>query len=216
VTSSHPFEFDAAPYVLGALDVAGRAAFESHLAQCADCRADVASLRRLTPMLTTLDEQAYEPSPVPDTLLPRLMRAVDAGRRRRSRRAWALSAVAACLALLLGIFAVPRLADNGPTRLALHAATSDSPVHAKVALSPSGDRTKLELTCRYDQDTPWGVATYRLVVTNHAGERLAVSHWTIEPGQTVTIDATAPWPRANMRNISIETDDGRAVLELNL
>ena len=44
---------NAAGYVLGSLDAQERRAFESHLAQCAECSAEVASLRPIVGVLAT-------------------------------------------------------------------------------------------------------------------------------------------------------------------
>jgi len=82
----------AAPYALDALDGEERAAFEAHLAQCAQCRAEVASFRETAARLAAV---APDVSPA-----PALRRRVLAVARRPRQLAWL--AAAACLVLALG------------------------------------------------------------------------------------------------------------------
>ena len=63
-------------YLLGALDADERLAYEAHLATCMRCRASLADISVIPPLLAGLDESVFAapieavPSPVPDTLLP--------------------------------------------------------------------------------------------------------------------------------------------------
>ena len=82
----------AAPYALDALDREERAAFETHLAGCALCRAEVTSFREVAARLATA---APDVSPA-----PALRRRVLAVARRPRQLAWL--AVAASLVLALG------------------------------------------------------------------------------------------------------------------
>ncbi|WP_258803752.1 anti-sigma factor family protein [Pseudarthrobacter sp. NS4] len=105
-------------YLLGGLDAVDRAAFDSHLQQCADCREQLAGLEKLPVVLDAL--------PVPDavaltvvsagtvspqTAAPARLLSKLARRRRTSRRRWAaLTAAVAAACLALGIAAGPLLA----------------------------------------------------------------------------------------------------------
>jgi hypothetical protein len=109
---------DAAAYVLGALEPAERAEFEAHLADCADCRAEVA---RLSPTVAAMAE-AVEPAAPPASLKRSLMAEVEprpkprrATRRFRLRPAFAAVAV---LLLLVGVagFGLGRASDGDDAR----------------------------------------------------------------------------------------------------
>lgn len=105
-------------YLLGGLDAVDRAAFDSHLQQCADCREQLAGLEKLPVVLdalpvpdavalTVVSAGTVSPqTPAPARLLSKLAR-----RRRTSRRRWAaLTAAVAAACLALGIAAGPLLA----------------------------------------------------------------------------------------------------------
>jgi hypothetical protein len=92
-------DHDAA-YVLGALSPADRRAFEEHLASCRACAREVRQIAGMPGLLASVPRHLAEaeldgPEPVPETLLPRLVREV---RRRRARRSWTVGAAAAVAA----------------------------------------------------------------------------------------------------------------------
>lgn len=88
----------AAPYALGALDGEERAAFEAHLAQCAQCRAEVASFREVAGELA-LAIPAGEPAP---GLRNRVIAEARRVRPLASRLPWLAAAAGIVLAALLG------------------------------------------------------------------------------------------------------------------
>jgi anti-sigma-K factor RskA len=90
----------AAPYALDALDGEERTAFEAHLAQCAQCRAEVASFREVAARLA-MTAPVAEPSPaLRDRVLAeaRRVRPIGGG----LRRAWLAAAAGFLLALVVG------------------------------------------------------------------------------------------------------------------
>ena len=88
-----------AAYLLGALDAGERLAYEAHLAVCPRCRAGLAEISAIPPLLAGLDESAFAappqvaPVPVPDTLLPACCGPPDRGEpvAAGSPLAWACS-----------------------------------------------------------------------------------------------------------------------------
>lgn len=93
-------------YALDALDDVERADYEAHLAQCEPCREELASLTEAAAALAWAVES---PAP-PAELRARLLDAAAAGRENvvplHRRRLWqGVSAVAACAAVGLGIWA---------------------------------------------------------------------------------------------------------------
>ena len=139
----HPHP-DLGGYVLGALEPAERADFEEHLAGCERCQAEVAELRGLPELL----EQAAPPVEVPPSLRERTFAAVEraaAQQRRRRRLRLALTAVAACLVLVVafvGGYTLSRVgpfADRGRVIEFALAAPDGGPARATAKVRQVGD-----------------------------------------------------------------------------
>jgi len=108
-------------YAMDALDELERARFEQHLAQCEDCRAEVAELRETAALLAETAAVAPPPSlrdsvltgisqvrPLaPEvTTIPLTQSAPTRSEQSTGRRGWAPLLVAAALALLVGLGAM--------------------------------------------------------------------------------------------------------------
>ncbi len=88
-------------YVLGSLSPAERREFEAHLDGCEPCSRALRDLSGLPGLLGRIGPDVFEqtePEPVPETLLPRLSRAV---RRRQQRRTWLTAGIAAAAAVVV-------------------------------------------------------------------------------------------------------------------
>ena len=173
-------------YVLGSLSPAERREFEQHLDSCDHCSRAVRDLAGLPGLLGRIGPEVFdeaEPEPVPETLLPRLSRAV---RRRQQHRTWLTAGIAAAAAVVVttgGAIALDRgsptgNAANGPTshsivqpaQVMVRVATATDPMTAKVALTSVAWGTKLDLTCSYPAGTVgYEGGAYALVV--HLDER---------------------------------------------
>jgi anti-sigma-K factor RskA len=133
----------SAAYALDALDRVDRQRFEEHLAQCGECRDDVASFQATAAAL------AYDvdvPSP-PDALRERILERARSEQPRnvlqfRPRR-WALpvatgvAAVAACAALAFGLWAVSLNNELGDRAEAIELTGADG----SLLIEPSGEAT---------------------------------------------------------------------------
>lgn len=221
-TANHDeFTFDVTPYLLGALDHDEARAFEAHLRVCERCSDELIGTSALADRLRLLDEASFAPPPSPpDTLLARLLREVDRDRRVAQRRTRLVLAAAACIAALLAATAtaavVSRPHHPQSSAIALVPSAPHVPVQAAVRLTPQGDSTGLDLTCSYAATGRYGERAYHLVVTNREGTTATVSTWTIDSGQSLELHAQAPWPRHQLGRISLQTEDGREVLGVNL
>lgn len=221
--SRDAFEMSAGAYVLGALSPAERAAFVEHLDICAACRAHVDDmaglpglLSRVGPVgLASMDDSAeggeIAPTPpVPASLLPDLLRAVD---RRQRRRAWttaALVAVAACAALLAVLAGVQRSA--APTPLALRPVVT-APISADVGLTPVSWGTRIGLRCTYSG--PKGVSRpYALVVLATDGRRESIGTWTAVPGDEVRLSGATSIRESDIAAVEVQALNGFALLRL--
>ena len=99
--TDHQWTELAAPYALGALDPEERARFETHLAVCAVCRAEVRSLKEVAVLLAESAPAATPPAALRERVLRVASRVRPIGARRPGRAPWL--AAAACLVLALGL-----------------------------------------------------------------------------------------------------------------
>jgi predicted anti-sigma-YlaC factor YlaD len=182
ISSEH---IDLGAYALGLLEDQDKASFERHLATCAACRAELASLAPIAGLLTGLDP-VVEPGDTepPVDLLHR--RAVAS---RRTRRRLLLASAAACVALIgagIGI-GVAAHSGSGPGTLSLtgqqHSATNPANgVTATVGLVSKAWGTQVTL----DLADIRGPQECQLVAVSKTGARKVVTGWLVPaPGDGV-------------------------------
>jgi hypothetical protein len=230
-------EFDAA-YVLGALSIDDRREFEAHLRSCEECARSVRELAGLPGLLATvpLDVVEMEPAgPVPETLLPALVREV----RRESRLGrWRLGVAAAAAAAAVGVGGALVVAGpqdrsaqvaTGPTT-AQSASPSTAPprdmnavtqtrLKAAVSLNPVAWGTRLDLTCTYPTSTETYLGStgpaYVLVVRSRDGHVEQVATWRAVPGRPMRLSGATALPTADIAVVEIRTQKGRPLLTLD-
>ncbi|MFL6061529.1 MAG: anti-sigma factor family protein [Marmoricola sp.] len=230
------FEHEDGAYVLGALAPEERAAFEEHLSGCDACATSVRELAGLPGLLARVPVEVLDPDlgparaplPVPDTLLPGLVRRV---RRARQRRTWTVAAAAAAAVLVAGTGVgivtghddgAPRaLPSAGPTTAAPLAfrPVGAEPISGWVSLTKVGWGTRLDLTCSYAEEDAayaggWGV-TYVMVVTRKDGTTEQVASWKALPGKTMRIQAATASDVDDIAGVVVRTAAGKDVLRLN-
>jgi hypothetical protein len=216
------FAFDDGPYVLGALDEAGAAAFARHLAGCPLCQQSVAEIADLPGSLGVVAAADLdEIEPPPDTLLPRLMRGIRTERRRRTRRVAAIGFAAACLLAVLAVGGARQWTDSHrPQALAMQSVGPNvADVHATVILTGSGKQTRIQLDCGYgiaDTSYPAGALSYRMIVFNRLGQMRDLGTWIPQPGEDVRITRDSPWSRQNISKIEVSDSGGNPLLQLTL
>jgi len=225
-------EHDDGAYVLGALSPEERIAFERHLAGCPECAQSVRELAGLPGLLArvpvgTLDPEQL-PTPVPDTLLPGLVRRA---RRSQRRRAWLTGGlVAAAAAIAIGAVGASTLrGDDGTPRTApsvsaapttavpvLMTPVGSEPVSGWLSLTQVGWGTRLDLECSYAQDSDAyhdsAAPTYTMVVTTADGHSEQVASWKGLPGQTMRLSGATAADRDKITHVEIRTATGGTVL----
>jgi len=231
-------------YVLGALSPAERDQYERHLADCPACAEAVRGLAGLPGLMSRVDEQALvgTPEPVPDTLLPRLVREVRRQRRRRGLVATGVAA-AAVVTVAAGAVVAGNLTGSDPPVTAPQATGSASagpstgtasPGGAARAMSPVGGAavqgwltfetvpwgTRLRLQCTY-APAPGGYGDgdgetvgYVMVVRTRDGGEQEVATWNAVPGRSMQLDAATAFGRADIASVEVRTDSGRPVLRV--
>ena len=228
------FTQDDGSYVLGALSPAARQAFEEHLAGCAECARSVRELAGLPGLLARIDPDVLDSppvgDPVPDTLLPSLVRHVRRSERRRMF-ATAGAAAAAAAALVLGSVAItgafddarPPAAAPGPTPPAPVSQTMSPVGHAAVRGSLAFTSvlwgTKLDLTCSYSSHDEYGAPppephTYVMFIRTRDGHTEQVATWRGLPGKTMRLAAATAANRTDITSVEVRTSGGRPVLKL--
>ena len=227
-------EHEDGAYVLGALSPEDRVAFERHLSGCDDCARSVRELAGLPGLLARVPVEIVdpdqEPLPVPETLLPALVRQV---RQRQRRRTWITSGlVAAAAAVAIGAVGVATLGndDNGPSQagppitapttaaaVQLNAIGSE-PISGWLSLTPVGWGTRLDLTCSYAQEGSdayhdQAPPTYTMYVTRDDGTTEQVASWKGLPGKTMHLEAATSADAGDISDVEVRAG-GTPVLEL--
>ena len=219
------FGHDDAAYVLGALSPGERLEFERHLPGCEDCTRAVREVAGLPGLLSRIDPDvltAMQVEPVPDTVLPRLLREV---RRSRRRRLLTVAGTAAAAAALVAAGVVSQLPLGGdetpggtdpPVAVLAMDPVGDAPVVADLALEEVTWGTRLELTCTYDTasvdyELPPEV-DYVIVVRTDDGHSERVGSWRSVDGRTMRLTAATAAVRGDISSVEVRTVEGRVVL----
>jgi hypothetical protein len=216
--TADPYARLDAAYLLGALDADERLAYETHLAICRRCRAGLTEISAIPSLLAGLDESVLAAMPemaptlVPDTLLPRLLRAAG---RERARRHWLTtgpSLLAAACAIELIVIVVPSNSGPKPAPQAM-AALVATPVDATIALQPSSRGTEIDLTCWYQHSAAEPSSDqYELVAHGTDGATYDLGSWQLAPGQRVIFTSGIALTEARIKNLQITQPDGPAIL----
>jgi anti-sigma-K factor RskA len=216
MTAADPFVHDDAAYVLGALSDDERAAFEAHLATCADCQARVAEVRGVPSLLAGITAADLVEDAPPETLLPGLMRRAHRRRHRQRLLVAGLGAVAAACLIALAVVVWPfgssGSGSDQPAPRALHALVN-VPVQATARLVATSWGTEIDLKCRYaegvEQSRP-----YRLVVVDRQGHGEDLGSWQLPPEASIAYTAGTALKPADIARVQITTVDGTPILEL--
>ncbi|GAB3260189.1 anti-sigma factor family protein [Nocardioides dilutus] len=246
ITTACPHAHEDAAYVLGALSPEERVAFERHLPTCRDCAQAVRELAGIPGLLARVPVEILDPGqlphPVPDTLLPGLVRRARRTQRRRTWVTAGLVGVAAAATVAAVGFATVGADDSPPsaaptpeptvtaTSTAPSAAPSTAPPEAMrpvgnvpisgwVSLTQVSWGTRLDLTCRYaEQDSDYADprwSTYTMLVHTADGTVEQVASWKALPGRTVQVTGASSADRDDIVSVEVQTSTGQQVLVLS-
>ena len=216
-------------YVLGALSASERSDFQAHLAGCAECARAVQELAGLPGLLGRVPAEVLESSddlPLPETLLPALLRESRRAGRRRIRFAVAVAAAAAVV-VAGGSLGIGLALDDDPPPAATPSVSAGDPMEqvgtiewmtADLALTSVSWGTKLDLTCSYPPP-PDGVShpeewAYVMVVRTRDGRVEQVATWRALPGKTMRLAAATATDRDDIASVEIRTSTGEPLLRL--
>jgi Putative zinc-finger len=180
-------------YVVGAIEPHERAEVDDHLAQCYECREELAGLASLPALLRRVPadeaEQILAAAPQPDVNVapsPELLDSLLAktAAKRRTRRVRAIFTTAAAVLIAVGgAAAVTESLASSPNTTAQHGQ------HTEIATASLG---RITATVRYGERT-WGTSmsvratgfpewtTCKFYVITKDGRRVLVSAWTVGP-----------------------------------
>ena len=230
-----------AAYVLGALSPADRREFEDHLRGCAECQVSVQRLAGLPGLLALTSAEAVEGDgqPMPDTLLPGLIRRVQ---NERHRRNWVvggvLAAAVAAVLVLVGTLVVrsPDTTAGGTTGGTVSTSASGTPpssvtsssgaVDETTVMKPVGEPgpmsaslqlvdkkwgTAITVVCEYEQrsDASW---VYDLAVIDTDGNLSPAGTWSAVPGVTARVATATSIPRDRIAAFEVRLPNGEAIL----
>ena len=216
-------------YVLGALSPEERLDFERHLTTCDSCSAAVRDFAGLPGLLAQVSpevvESPQEPEPVPDTLLPTLVKEV---RRTQHRRRWTVGLAAAAAVVALGAGTVAVVAVTGDDSPAPTATPTIAPAHemeqvdqtgvwGEVSLTSVLWGTRLDLTCSYDEPNspyPDGGHTYALVLHTRDGGTERVATWKGLAGKTMHLTGATALTTDQILDVQVQDAAGHPLLEL--
>jgi hypothetical protein len=212
------FETWDGAYLLGTLSAAENEAFEEHLLTCDACAARVRELAPLPGLLAQLSEQDVRdlarPEPMPDTLLPRLLRAAQVRRRRGRALIGALATAAAACALALTVVLWPTGTTSLPAAEAMRVLIPGAPLHATVRLIPQRWGTEIDMRCSYAEYGS-GATSYVLVAYSRKGVPQRLGGWSLAPGETQTFHPPTSLRADQIGRLVLQLPNGRPVLELD-
>ena len=220
MSAPDPFARDDAAYVLGVLPDADRAAFEVHLAGCAECRTRVAELREVPRWFGVVSAGDLAPDygprqeRPPDTLLPGLLRAASARRRRARAVVAGLTAVAAaCVAILIvALRPSQSTPPAAPTATSRFVALVSAPVSAAATLTAKQWGTEIDLRCVYSAAVGEHPVRYFMYAYGRHGDRVPAGSWNQLP--EVTYVGGASLALQDISKIEIVLPDGTPILRL--
>ena len=217
-----PYARNDGVYVLGALPPEERHQYEEHLRDCPICAAAVRELAGLPGLLARLpaeqvvgqDGDRLDP-PLPQTLLPKLLRTAGRERRRIRVRIGLVAAGIAAVLAVGGTVAVQNMAEPNvprPVRTVALQGVGGHNISGSVQLIPWGWGTTVRMTCH---DTPRqdGSSVYTLYVTDRSGTQYLVSSWHSVPNQDVVVPGGVALSPDDVASVQVKDDQQVVVMQ---
>ncbi|QJY48758.1 anti-sigma factor family protein [Pseudonocardia broussonetiae] len=213
---------DLGAHALGLLDDHEARAMDAHLAGCADCRREFASLSRTALALRDVPPEVFlDGPPDSDLLLARTVRAVRAergGARRRRRLALVAAAVAVAVALVGGGAVLGQALAPGSTTVAAGARTLEGTagtIVASATVTPAAGWVRVATTVR---GIPAGKRCTIIVVGRDGTENVAGS-WLVSPAWEVeggTVQGSAIIDPEDVLAVAIRDEGGTDLITLRV
>ncbi|HEY2299643.1 MAG TPA: zf-HC2 domain-containing protein [Jatrophihabitans sp.] len=212
-SQADPHRYDDAAYVIGALSPDERLEFEAHLLTCRDCAARVSEIETLPALLADIDpaEVLDDEEPLPDTLLPALLRAAARRRRRQRITMGGLAGLAAACIITLVVALWPSSTSTSQQRDFVPVA--QSPVQASATLTAKSWGTAIDVHCHYlaEVSRTW---SYNLIAYDRRGTAHRLGDWRLPPDTDVNYQAGTSLTPAQISLLEITLPNGKTVLRL--
>jgi hypothetical protein len=210
-------EWDAA-YVLGALSLEDRRAYESYLAANPARAAELTELAGMPGILNALSREeavaltdlagAAPAEDQPDNITS--LAHAAAKRQRRTRRTMLAAAVASAAALLIagGVVGSTVFSRSAPPSVETVAMQPMQPtprggLTAQLAVTEKKWGTELNWACEYTKDWSRNVESYDIVVTTHDGTQYVVGSWKPAGDEAAGLSAAMSIPKSQIRAVDI-------------
>jgi hypothetical protein len=216
-----PYEFDDGAYVLNSLAPHERAAFEEHMSGCAACTARVREVQDVPWLLVDITtEDVASATPLPDTVLPGMLRRAREQRRRRRWLVGGLTSIAAACVIALVVMLRPSSStpDRPPAPVAARqfVALGKSPVQASAVLTAKAWGTAIDLECRYVPGTVDRTFEYQMLVYDRSGHKHAGGDWRLPTESDIDFPTGTAVPLTQIARIDIALPNGTPILRLSL
>lgn len=191
----------AAAFVLGALGPDDRAAFETHLAGCETCRADVADLAPVAGLLNRIEvDDEAAPSRIAELATTAIRKEWTAMQRSRRRWQWATGVAATVLAIVL---IAPTLSGDDQEQGTSISLDPGSAASGTVQVVPKtwGTAVQIQVTNLPDSDTyiAWAVGA------DGTWEQMAA--WGPTPSSSATVAGASSIATVELGKVVITTAD---------
>jgi anti-sigma factor RsiW len=232
---NHRYTMWDAAYVLGSLSAADRREFETHMANCPQCREAVAELSGVPALLSQLDREvvaaineseAAAGTPMatpkmPPELLPSLLAAVRFRRRRSRVTTWAASAAAAAVLGIGVLVGVENQSSTAPQQVTASAEpmaqVGTNLLASTVSVSSQHWGTFINLKCVCLAPLNAHHDTLAMVVVGRDGTQTRLATWVAEPGHTATPAGSISTPVNQIAAVQIvSADTGEVLLSRSL
>jgi anti-sigma-K factor RskA len=195
----------AAAYTLGALDPDDRRAFETHMATCSLCAAELAALAPLPALIAKIDPDDAGRHPVPDQAAAIAATARYEVRSIQRRTRWWQAVAAGVAAASIAVIATLVIdgddaVDRPPTQAT--AVVSSTAGTTNVAVSPRGWGTEiiLDITGLPNRDG------YQLWTIDGGGTWVHAATWSPTPTGNVRLTGASRTPTDRIERIVITSD----------
>ena len=208
---SHAGTIALGAYLVGSIDARERAEVEAHLAQCPQCREELASLAPLPGLMSriTVEEAVSGPPPVDDAMLERLLRSASAERSVARHRRWLAGAAAAVV--LVGTPLAGVAVYQAATATHWHTAVASAgQLHMRVEMAPASNGTALTLALS-------GVRPEEhceLVAVSDTGASEVAGSWVATYSGTAVISGTTAISYKHLKTLLIRTYAGKTLLSV--
>lgn len=205
-------------YVLDALEPDETETVRQHIAGCAQCRAEVASLSWIAPLLRSVDLADVEqteatPTAPPPVMLERLLHSVQTARHSKRRRVALLAAVAAIVIAIgaltaVGMGALGSHHPSGP--IAVHAIGPHTRVSATVTMSARSWGTELHLKLGWAKPGE----QCSLVARSQHGRTETAATWVASYRGTANVPGATAIPLDQLAELDVITANGHVLVRL--